>query len=167
MGTAAVRRIEGNHFTVAPGRFETPVPGRDARVHRFPVRPPFPRPEAGHTAYRRPVSAPVSCADRTRPAALPFAAAARQTVLTVLLTALALIAILGVAHLRTSQVAADVPRTDVAVVRIGESLADVAARIAPEAAAAQVVERIVELNVLSGTTVRPGQQLIVPVIGRG
>jgi hypothetical protein len=102
-----------------------------------------------------------------RPSPLPFIAALRQTVVTVLLTATALIAILGVAQLRTSQVAADVPRTDVAVVRIGESLADVADRIAPGAVTAQVVERIAELNVLTGTHVRPGQQLIVPVIGQG
>ena len=47
------------------------------------------------------------------------------------------------------------------------TLADVAARIAPDAATVQVVEQISELNMLSGTTVRPGQQLIVPVVGRG
>lgn len=166
MGTA-VRRTGWNEFTTASARVEGFARGRDAQIYHFPVRPPFSRPDAGHAEYRRPASNPVSCADRTRPAPLPFSAALRQTAVTVLLTATALLAILGVAHLRTSQVAADVPRTDVAVVRIGESLADVAARIAPGAVTAQVVERITELNVLSGTTVRPGQRLVVPVIGRG
>jgi len=167
MGAAAVRRTEWNEFTTGPMRVDRPAHERDARVYRFPVRPPFPRPNAGHIEYRRPAAAPVACTDRTRPAPLSFPQALRQTVVTVLLTATALVAILAVGYLRTSEVAAHVPRTDVAVVRIGESLADVAARIAPDAATVQVVEQISELNMLSGATVRPGQQLIVPVIGRG
>lgn len=166
MGTA-VRRTEWNEFTPVWGRTGAPVRRRDARICHFPVRPPSMRPNAGRTEYRRPASPPVSCAHRTSPPRLSPAAAARQTAITVVLTATALIAILGLAHLRTSEVAAGVPRTDVAVVRMGETLVDLAARIAPGADSAQVVEQIAELNVLSGVAVRPGQQLVVPVIGRG
>jgi hypothetical protein len=52
-----------------------------------------------------------------------------------------------------------------AVVRVesGESLQDVAARVAPGAPARQVVERIRELNALDSTTLAAGQTLIAPV----
>lgn len=52
-----------------------------------------------------------------------------------------------------------------AVVRVepGESLQDVAARVAPEAPARQVVERIRELNALNSSALSAGQTLIAPV----
>jgi hypothetical protein len=52
-----------------------------------------------------------------------------------------------------------------AVVRVepGESLQDVAHRVAPDAPARQVAERIRELNDLSSPTVAAGQTLIAPV----
>jgi LysM domain len=52
-----------------------------------------------------------------------------------------------------------------AVVRVeaGESLQDVAHRVAPEAPARQVAERIRELNDLNSPTLAAGQTLIAPV----
>jgi hypothetical protein len=52
-----------------------------------------------------------------------------------------------------------------AVVRVepGESLQDVAARVAPGAPARQVADRIRELNALDTSTVNSGQTLIAPV----
>jgi hypothetical protein len=59
---------------------------------------------------------------------------------------------------------AHVPDT-LAVVRVeaGESLQDVAARVAPEAPIRQVTERIRELNALDSPTLVAGQTLIAPV----
>jgi hypothetical protein len=60
--------------------------------------------------------------------------------------------------------AAHVPDT-LAVVRVepGESIQDVAARVAPDAPAPQVVQRIRELNDLGSPTLVAGQTLIAPV----
>jgi hypothetical protein len=60
--------------------------------------------------------------------------------------------------------AAHVPDT-LAVVRVepGESIQDVAARVAPDAPAPQVVQRIRELNELGSPTLVAGQTLIAPV----
>ncbi|WP_242676673.1 LysM peptidoglycan-binding domain-containing protein [Rhodococcus sp. ABRD24] len=48
-------------------------------------------------------------------------------------------------------------------VRGGESLSDVAARVAPDAPVAKVVDRIMQLNDMSSAGVRAGQTLIAPV----
>ena len=60
--------------------------------------------------------------------------------------------------------AAQVPDR-LAVVRVepGETLADVAHRVAPDAPARQVTERIRELNDLNTPTIAAGQTLIAPV----
>ncbi|KAA1251449.1 LysM peptidoglycan-binding domain-containing protein [Mycobacterium simiae] len=52
-----------------------------------------------------------------------------------------------------------------AVVRVeaGESLSDVAARVAPDAPVKQVVDRIRELNALDSSSPAAGQTLIAPV----
>ena len=51
-----------------------------------------------------------------------------------------------------------------AVVRVGagETLWDVAQRVAPESDPRAVVERIRQLNTMAGSAVQPGQQLRVP-----
>jgi len=60
--------------------------------------------------------------------------------------------------------AAPVPdRLAVVRVEAGESLQDVAHRVAPEAPARQVADRIRELNDLNSPTVAAGQTLIAPV----
>lgn len=54
--------------------------------------------------------------------------------------------------------------TETAVVRVGagETVWDVAARVAPESDPGAVVQRIRELNGLVSSAVQPGQQLQVP-----
>lgn len=69
----------------------------------------------------------------------------------------------AIANLRLAQTDSVPTSTDSVQVRRGESLGDVAARVAPEAPVAQVVDRIVELNAMPGAEVRPGQVLISPV----
>ncbi|MBM4494201.1 LysM peptidoglycan-binding domain-containing protein [Rhodococcus hoagii] len=69
----------------------------------------------------------------------------------------------AIANLRMAQPDSVPTSTDSVQVRRGESHGDVAARVAPEAPVAQVVDRIVELNAMSGAEVRPGQILISPV----
>jgi predicted Zn-dependent protease len=60
--------------------------------------------------------------------------------------------------------AAQVPdRLAVVRVEAGESLQDVAARVAPDAPVRQVTERIRELNALDSPTLVAGQTLIAPV----
>jgi hypothetical protein len=60
--------------------------------------------------------------------------------------------------------AARVPdRLSVVRVEAGESLADVAHRVAPDAPARQVAERIRELNDLKSPTLAAGQTLIAPI----
>jgi predicted Zn-dependent protease len=53
-------------------------------------------------------------------------------------------------------------RTTVIRVGAGETVWDVAARVAPQADQRAVVERIQQLNGMVGTAVRPDQQLQVP-----
>jgi LysM domain len=64
----------------------------------------------------------------------------------------------------TSDAPAHVP-SRLAVVRVepGESISDVAARVAPDAPTRQVAERIRELNDLDSQTLSAGQTLIAPV----
>lgn len=68
------------------------------------------------------------------------------------------------ANSETGNSAARVPDR-LAVVRVepGESLKDVAARVAPDAPARQVVDRIRELNDLGSPTLVAGETLIAPV----
>jgi LysM repeat protein len=55
--------------------------------------------------------------------------------------------------------------TTTVVVQPGETLWTVARGLSADADVRETVARIQELNGLSGSTVRPGQSLIVPVIG--
>lgn len=52
--------------------------------------------------------------------------------------------------------------TEVVRVSAGETLTDVAVRIAPELPARQVVERIMDLNAMSTSSLDSGQSLLVP-----
>ncbi|HET6731567.1 LysM peptidoglycan-binding domain-containing protein [Mycobacterium sp.] len=64
----------------------------------------------------------------------------------------------------TTDSAAEVPtRLAVIQVQAGETLQHVAARVAPDAPAGQVVERIRELNQLESAALDAGQTLIAPV----
>ncbi|SES48613.1 LysM peptidoglycan-binding domain-containing protein [Actinokineospora terrae] len=135
-------------------------------VHGLPVRVPAPGRSVGKgrlrpPTRRRPVGAPhVVAAPDCGPRRAPMS-------LLVVLGLAALVAALvyGVGALANSVVVqSEVPSTTTVVrVAAGESLSDVAAKMAPDSDTTAVVERIRELNGLDDATVRPGQPLTVPV----
>lgn len=75
---------------------------------------------------------------------------------TVLLTALATTMLLVLAHVRTDEVISQSAGTT--VVREGESLEALAARVWPDV----TVARIADLNSLDGTAVQAGSRLLLP-----
>ncbi|MFE5700905.1 LysM peptidoglycan-binding domain-containing protein [Rhodococcus koreensis] len=116
------------------------------------------RPSSGAVAYR-PTHTGVSRADHERGANDVH----WRTVLAgVVITAGVLCGLAGVAQLATGGSVSNSAATEVVQVQQGESLAAVAARIAPKMPVAQVVERIMELNAMSNSALHPGQSLIVP-----
>lgn len=64
--------------------------------------------------------------------------------------------------------AGDPASTGTAVVRVGqgESLGDIASRIAPGMPASSVIEKIMELNAMSNSALAVGQPLVTPVYAR-
>ncbi len=115
--------------------------------------------------------------NRHRPAGLASAAHARPSVASscertyarrrfVALLVIGLVAtaaVVGLALLRAAAVDDGVPsRTAVVEVRSGETLWELAQRVAPQSPPQAVVERIRELNDMRGSTVHPGQPLVVP-----
>jgi hypothetical protein len=69
----------------------------------------------------------------------------------------------GLLALRAAAADDGVPRgTTVVEVRTGETLWDLAERVAPQSPPQAVVERIRELNGMRGSTIHPGQPLLVP-----
>ncbi|MCM6774250.1 LysM peptidoglycan-binding domain-containing protein [Nocardia sp. CDC159] len=77
-----------------------------------------------------------------------------------LLSAVAVCGLVGAAHLRSAGTGSG--STTVVQVQEGESLSEVAARVAPEAPVRDTVRKIVELNGLRGAEVATGRTLIVP-----
>jgi hypothetical protein len=78
----------------------------------------------------------------------------------------AAVAVVGLTLLHTAAVDDGIPeRTTVVEVRQGETLWELAERVAPQSPPHAVVERIRELNGLRGSTVHPGQPLLVPDSG--
>jgi hypothetical protein len=77
-----------------------------------------------------------------------------------LLSAAVVCGLIGLAQLRAGGPGAE--PTSVVEVREGESLVDVAARVAPGDPVPDTVHKIVELNGLRGAEVAPGRTLIVP-----
>lgn len=99
---------------------------------------------------------PVACGHRRAPVPLSLVIALGIAVC---------LAVVGLAMLANlSAGTPDVPSTT-AVIRVepGESLLDLAHRVAPRSDADAVVERIQELNALPGASVHAGQPLTVPV----
>lgn len=56
--------------------------------------------------------------------------------------------------------------TAVVHVQSGESLGDIASRIAPEMPTEAVVEKIMDLNAMSNSALSPGQPLVTPIYAR-
>ena len=81
---------------------------------------------------------------------------------TVLLTALATTMLLVLAHVRTDEVISQGAGTTVTVVREGESLEALAARVWPDAPVDVTAARIADLNSLDGTAVQAGSRLLLP-----
>ncbi|KAA0023354.1 LysM peptidoglycan-binding domain-containing protein [Antrihabitans cavernicola] len=79
-----------------------------------------------------------------------------------LLTAVVVMGMLGLAHLRAPAPTSFSGPTTVVQVHGGESLSDVAARVAPDSSVGAVVEQIRQLNNLADAAVHPGQTLIAP-----
>ncbi|MDG3011443.1 LysM peptidoglycan-binding domain-containing protein [Rhodococcus sp. D2-41] len=84
--------------------------------------------------------------------------------LTALITVATVLALVGLAHVRAGDTGSNLP-TSVGVVQVrsGEGLGELAHRVAPGAGTGVMVERIKELNGLADSTVRQGQQLLVPM----
>jgi predicted Zn-dependent protease len=75
----------------------------------------------------------------------------------------AAVAVIALSLLRAAAADDGVPeRTAVVEVRSGESLWELAERVAPQSQPQAVVERIRQLNGMHGSTVHPGQPLLVP-----
>ncbi|WP_257606096.1 LysM peptidoglycan-binding domain-containing protein [Rhodococcus sp. LW-XY12] len=88
----------------------------------------------------------------------------RQMATTVLLTALATTMLLVLAHVRTDEVISQSAGTT--VVREGESLEALAARVWPDVPVDVTVARIADLNSLDGTAVQAGIRLLLPDFSR-
>ncbi|WP_460405640.1 LysM peptidoglycan-binding domain-containing protein [Actinophytocola sediminis] len=125
-------------------------PPRRVRVHGY-VGPPARRRVAG--APR--VVASAACRPRQRISVLSLLAVGASVCLVVV--GLGTLAGAGAAEVPT--------RTEVVWVRSGETLSELAARMAPSSDQAAVVDRIRELNSGVADGVRPGQPLRVPSEG--
>jgi hypothetical protein len=153
---------------VVPAAWKT-APGRSSANAKY-------RQGAGVLPARRPV--PVKRPDERvarplRPAVAPLPAPPvaacqrvflRRRVAALLLGSLAVAGIvIGLSLLASAASEPAVPdRTIVVEVAPGETLWELAERVAPESPPQQVVDRIRELNDIRGITIHPGQPLIVP-----
>jgi hypothetical protein len=99
---------------------------------------------------------PVACEHRRAPVPLS---------LVITLGFAVCLAVIGLAVLANSGPAASTVPAGTAVVRVepGENLFQLAERVAPAGDPAAVAERIMELNGLTESALRPGQPLTVPV----
>ncbi|CAM3072445.1 LysM peptidoglycan-binding domain-containing protein [Skermania piniformis] len=130
---------------------------RGVEVRRRPVGAPpgYRDVTAGRSTAAHPVS---ERSQRGAPGAAATAAAA-------LLAAVVVSGLFGLAQFRATPAAPAVVPTSVARVQAGESLSDVAVRVAPGLAVSDAVRRIMDLNDLSGVSVQAGQTLVVPSVG--
>ena len=83
-------------------------------------------------------------------------------VATALLSALVVCGLAGLWNMKTGALTDGPADTVVVQVQEGESLSDVAARVAPDLPIDQTVARILDLNAMSTASVAPGQSLITP-----
>jgi LysM repeat protein len=127
-----------------------------------------PRSAPSGAAAPRPVSA--KAATRSGSDAVPLRLTRRGRrlartviVLMALLTALVLSVTARSSSVEAGNAPAEVATTTV-VVQPGQTLWTVARTIAPNADVRDTVARIQHLNGISGSNVRPGQQLVVPVV---
>ncbi|MBF6329649.1 LysM peptidoglycan-binding domain-containing protein [Nocardia transvalensis] len=149
-----------------PARVGVPSRERPAAVGNR--RPRCARPASARVDYRR-VRTRATAGDRDR-GLHPMARVERARVgfatlaVTAVLSATAVGGLIGVAQWRSGAPGAE--RTTVVQVQSGESLSDVAARIAPGEPVWATVRKIVELNGLRGAEVTAGRTLVVPARSR-
>ena len=160
-------------MTVIDDRQVVSWPSESRREAVRPAAPsgfrPARRPVSGRPGPSRPAIAPM----RYRGSGVPVsqAAHARRPVSTTVTVALAALAALitlwlgSLAHFSAGAVAPAQLPDQLAVIQVqaGESLQQVAARVAPDAPVSQVVERIRELNKLDSASLDAGQTLIAPI----
>lgn len=155
-----------------PGTRHQPAGARPARPEdaRGPVRPAGRRGPTVLPPMRLRVAGggatPIGAA---RPAEPPVAAAVlrRRRIVAVAVLGVVFGVLLGVlagfvVPLSGAAAAPALAGTTVTVVGTGESLSDVAGRVAPGSDADAVAGRIRELNELDGSALRPGRPLVVP-----
>lgn len=126
------------------------------RVRQDTERPPTRRP--AHAAPAPRLLTPVACGHRRAPVPLSMV---------MLLAAAVCLAVVGLGILANAGAGSPAVPERTAVVRVepGESLLQLARRVAPHADPAAVVDRIRDLNDLSDSSLRPGQPLTVPTEG--
>ncbi|PPK62221.1 LysM domain-containing protein [Actinokineospora auranticolor] len=146
-GSDLGERVEGRSPAATAPIRPAPSPLRRARRHRPPNR--------GRVAGAARVVAAPGCGPRRSP--IPVSVLAG-------VAAVVAIAVYGLGSAADSMAGASVPQ-ETAVVRVkaGETLSDLAARMAPGSDVGAVVDRIRGLNGLEGSTIFPGQPLEVPV----
>ena len=147
-----------------------PAPAQPAPARSTSARPTAARPTAARPTSARPAVAPLRY--RGTGIAMSHAPHARRPVSTAVTIALAGMAALitlwlgSLAQFSGDRAAAPAQAPDqLAVVQVqaGETLQDLALRVAPGASAVQIAERIRDLNNLDSVAVDAGQTLIAPV----
>ena len=147
-----------------------PAPAQPASARSTSARPTAARPTAARPTSARPAVAPLRY--RGTGIAMSHAPHARRPVSTAVTIALAGMAALitlwlgSLAQFSGDRAAAPAQAPDqLAVVQVqaGETLQDLALRVAPGASAVQIAERIRDLNNLDSVAVDAGQTLIAPV----
>ncbi len=171
--STAGRTVAGPHGAGAPGAAAYRIrPIATSTLHhrtRVPARTrprvAAPSRESGAAPSREPLHRRSEITPRSRRPA--EGTSWRQMAATVLLTALATTMLLVLAHVRTDEVISQSAGTTVTVVREGESLEALAARVWPDAPVDVMMARIADLNSLDGTAVQAGSRLLVPDSTRG
>lgn len=88
----------------------------------------------------------------------------RSMVLGVVVTALVVLGLAGLAAVSAGSVPVPEGATDVVRVAAGETLSDIAGSVAPGQSVGLVIERIMDLNAMSDSKLNVGQTLIVPAV---
>ncbi|MCG5433870.1 LysM peptidoglycan-binding domain-containing protein [Mycobacterium sp. MYCO198283] len=138
------------------------IPARDeAPGTARPVRRPAQRRPGGEPLRHRGPGVARSRAPHRRRPVTPVTTVALGLMAAALTVWLAVVGQFGQAAERPTAPAPD----QLAVVQVqpGETLYHLAARVAPDAPAAQVADRIRDLNELDSAVLRPGQTLIAPI----
>jgi LysM domain len=147
-------------------RLPTEIPARPVRRHpgaqrKKSARRPGPGRAAGSPLAYRGTGVLMSRASHRRRPITPFTTVALALLAALITVWLGLVAQFGEA---VHGVSAPVPgKLAVVQVQMGETLQQVAARVAPDAPVGPVIERIRELNKLDSVAVDAGQTLIAPV----